>query len=61
MSHAIDTVEETRKPSLLEVDGSEGITTHSFKIRPSKPKPKAFPHWAYASIAVTLVAASLSL
>jgi len=61
MSHAIDTVEETRKPSLLEVDGSEGITTHAFKIRPSKPQPKAVPRWAYASIAVALVAASMSL
>src|SRR5215470_6489714 len=61
MSHVIDTVEETRKPSLLEVDGSEGITTHSFKIRPSKPKRKAVPRWAYASIAVALVAASMSL
>jgi membrane fusion protein (multidrug efflux system) len=61
MSHAIDTIEETRTPSLPEVDSSEGVTTHSFKIRPSKPKRKPVPRWAYASIAVALVAASMSL
>src|SRR5262249_47457847 len=61
MSHAIDTVEETRKPSLLEKDGSAGITTHSFKIRPSKPKRKPVPRWAYASIPVAFVALLASL
>src|SRR6516162_9411523 len=61
MSHAIDTIEETRKPSLLEEGGSEGITTHSFKIRPSTPKRKHVPRWAYASIAVALVAITASL
>jgi membrane fusion protein (multidrug efflux system) len=61
MSHAIDTVEETRKPSLLREDSAEGITTHSFKIRPAKPKRKSILRWAYASIPVALVALSGSL
>jgi membrane fusion protein (multidrug efflux system) len=61
MSHVIDTVEETREPSLLEDDGPENITTHSFKIRPSKPKRKPVPRWAYASIPVALVVLSASL
>jgi len=61
MSHTIDTVEETRAPSLLKEEGPEDITTHSFKIRPSKPKRKSVPRWAYASIPVALVALSASL
>jgi membrane fusion protein, multidrug efflux system len=61
MSHAIDTVEETRETSLLKEDGPEGITTHSFKIRPSKPKGKRVPRWAYASIPAALVVLSAGL
>jgi membrane fusion protein (multidrug efflux system) len=61
MSHAIDTAEETRKPSFLEEDGSENVTMHSFKLRPSKPNRKPVRRWAYASIAVALVAVSVSL
>ena len=61
MSPAIDTVEETRKPLHMEEDSTEDIPVHSFKIRPSKPKSKAVPHWAYGAIAVTLVAIALSL
>ena len=57
MSHAIDTVEETPEPSLeLEEDTSEGLRVRSLKIRHSELKGKPFPRWAYASIAVALVA-----
>jgi len=61
MSNAIDTVEETRQSSLLEVDGSQRIPTHSFKIRESKPERKPIPRWAYASIPVALVLLSATL
>lgn len=61
MSHAIDTVEETRDRSVLKEDGVEDITTHSFKIRSSRPKRKPVPRWAYASIPVALVVLSASL
>jgi len=61
MSHVIDTVEEAREPSLLKEDGPEEITTHSFKIRPFKPKRKPVPRWAYASIPVALVVLSASV
>ena len=61
MSHAIDTVEETRDRSVLKEDGVEDITTHSFKIRSSRPKRTSVPRWAYASIPVALVVLSASL
>jgi len=61
MSNAIDTVEETRQSSLLEVDGSQRIPTHSFKIRESKSERKPIPRWAYASIPVALVLLSATL
>jgi membrane fusion protein, multidrug efflux system len=56
MSHAIDTLEETREPSLAE-DITEDLRVRSFKTRYSDPKGKAFPRWAYASVAVSIVAA----
>ena len=61
MSHAIDTVEETLNSSLeLEENTSEDLRVHSLRIRHSEPKRKPFPRWAYASIAVALVAVGAS-
>src|SRR5262252_4005882 len=57
MSHAIETVDETMEPSLeVEENNSEDLRVHSFKIRHPEPKRKPFPRWAFASIAVGLVA-----
>jgi membrane fusion protein (multidrug efflux system) len=57
MSHAIDTVEETRQPSFaLEEDTSEDLRVRSLKIRHSEPKRKPLPRWAYASVALVFVA-----
>jgi len=57
MSHAIDTVEETRESSfVLEDDISDDLRVRSLKIRHSEPKRKPVPRWAYASGAVALIA-----
>src|SRR5262252_7958192 len=57
MSHAIETVDETMEPSLeVEENNSEDLRVHSFKIRHPEPKRKPFPRWAFASIAVGLLA-----
>ena len=43
MSHAIDTVEETRQPSLvLEEDTCEDLMVRSLKIRHSGPNGSPF-------------------
>ena len=61
MSHAIDTVEETIEPSLdLEQHTSEDLRVSAVRIRRAQPKRKPFPRWAYASIAVALVAVGAS-
>jgi membrane fusion protein, multidrug efflux system len=58
MSHAIDTVEETRQASfVVEEDTSDELKVRSFNTRPSDLKRKPFPRWAYASIAVVVGAA----
>jgi len=58
MSHAIDTVEETRQPTVvLEEDTSEELRVRSFKTKHSDLKRKPFPRWAYASVALSVVAA----
>jgi membrane fusion protein, multidrug efflux system len=58
MSHAIDTIEETREPSIaLEEDSSEVLRVSSLKIRHSEPKRKPLPRWAYAGAALVVVAA----
>ena len=59
MSHAIDTVEETRAASLIDGDISEDIRMRSFKTRYSDLKRNPFPRWAYA-IAALAVAAVLA-
>jgi membrane fusion protein (multidrug efflux system) len=57
MSQVIDTVEEAQKPSVLfEEDASEGLKVRSIKIRHEEPKQKSSPRWAYASVALVLVA-----
>src|SRR5215471_15088778 len=61
MSHAIDTVEETIKPSLeLGEHTSEDFRVSAVRIRRAPPKPKPFPRWAYAGIAVALIAVAVS-
>src|SRR5215472_8519068 len=61
MSHAIDTVEETIEPSLeLEEHTSEDFRVSAARIRRATPKRKPFPRWAYASIAIALVAVGAS-
>jgi membrane fusion protein (multidrug efflux system) len=61
MSHAIDTAEGTLDSSLeLEENTSEDLRVHSLKIRHSESRRKPFPRWAYASIAVALVAVGAS-
>jgi membrane fusion protein (multidrug efflux system) len=58
MSHAIDTVEETRQSTVvLEEDTSEELRVRSFKTKHSDLKRKSFPRWAYASVALSVVAA----
>ena len=58
MSHAIDTVEETRQSTVvLEEDTSEELRVRSFKTKHSDLKRKPFPRWAYASVALSVVAA----
>lgn len=57
MSHAIDTVEETQKPSFeLEEATFEEIRVRSLKTRDSGPKRKPFPRWAYAGVAAVFAA-----
>jgi len=57
MSPAIDTVEEVQEPSFVVKEDSEELRVRELKIRHSEPERKPFPRWAYASIAVALVAA----
>jgi len=58
MSYAIDTLEETRQPSVVLEDGaSEVLRVPSAKIRQSEPKRKPRPRWEYASIGLILVTA----
>jgi membrane fusion protein, multidrug efflux system len=56
MSQAIDTIEETREPSLTE-DITEDLKVRSFKTHYSDPKGKSFPRWAYASVALVVLTA----
>jgi len=59
MSHAIDTIEETRESSLgLEDYSSEALRVGSLKIHHSEPKRKPLPRWAYASAALVIVTMS---
>jgi len=61
MSHAIDTLQETRQPSVvLEDDTSEDLRVRSVKIHHSEPKRKTLPRWAYASLGLILVTALAS-
>ena len=61
MSRAIDTVEESVDPSSeREENTAEGLRVRSLKIHHSEPKRKHFPRWAYACIAVALVAVGAS-
>jgi len=56
MSPAIDTIEDTREPSLVEEDITEDPRVQSFKTRYSDLKGKPFPRWAYAIAALAVVA-----
>ena len=57
MSHAIDTVEETRQSTVvLEEDTSEELRVRSFKTKHSDLKRKPLPRWAYAIAALAVVA-----
>src|SRR5215468_8887314 len=57
MSHAIDTLEETQESSFEPEEGiAEDLRVRSVKIRYSEPKRRKFPRWAYASVALVLIA-----
>ena len=56
MSPAIDTIEDTREPSLVEEDITEDLRVRSFKTRYADLKGKPFPRWAHAITALAVVA-----